>query len=162
MLLTATKPLILSNSRIQWMIQYMKYTSTRNTNPPRKRKIACARRSIISTHQPPPFTIHPSIHIHPAPQSDKSHTLPDRVIKPELEIRIIPLLQLAQPGQPPGLIPVHGLQRLIPVRVVDVGGQRAAVRAGLHQRSGFGAPFFGFALEVGAGGPSGEEAAVRV
>lgn len=90
----------------------------------------------------------------------RTHTLPNRVIKPELEIRIIPLLQLAQPLQPPGLIPVHGLQRLIPVRVVDVGGQRAPVRAGLHQRPGFGTPFFGFALEVRAGGPSGEETAV--
>ncbi len=161
MLLTATKPLILSNSRIQGTILYNEIYKYSKHDPVQKKKNSVC--SAIYNFHPSTSPIHyPSIHIHPAPQSDKPHTLPDRVIKPELEIRIIPLLQLAQPGQPPGLIPVHGLQRLIPVRVVDVGGQRAAVRAGLHQRSGFGAPFFGFALEVGAGGPSGEEAAVRV
>lgn len=138
----------------------MKYTKYSKHEPPiRKRKIACARRSIVIYLSNPsrlPHNSYPRILPHPF----LSQTLPDRVIKPELEVRIIPLLQLAQPLQPPGLIPIHGLQRLIPVRVVDVGGQRAAVRAGLYQRSGFGAPFFGFAREVRAGGPSGEEATV--
>lgn len=89
-------------------------------------------------------------------------TLMNRIIEPELILRIPALLQLPQLLQPPRLIPIHGLQTLIAVRIVDVCRIRSAVGdSRLYERARLTAPFFGFVLEVGTGGPFGKETAAE-
>lgn len=46
---------------------------------------------------------------------------PDGRIKVEPPLRIVLLLQRPQPLKPPRLVPIHLLERLVAVRVVDVG-----------------------------------------
>ena len=48
----------------------------------------------------------------------------DRVVEPESVLRIILLLQCSELLLPPCFVPVHLLHCLLPVRVIDVGGER--------------------------------------
>lgn len=79
------------------------------------------------------------------------HVRDDRVVVAEQVIRIILRLQSAELLQPPGLVTVHGLGRLITMGVVDVGARKKVGGTSVPEIAGFLCPCDGGFVESGVG-----------